>query len=204
MPASAVLGETIPIGVTVDNLGNRGVVADLLVTLSDASNGASLGRALVPRSFLSAGASVDLTFSWDTSGATLGEHVLIAVHHLLDDDGSNNSSSGIVALEPPLPSLNVGVVTDEPFVEDGDRLRFVVKVTFDGKRVGGAAVDIDVTTGNGNIRTLHGSTDDKGERKFRMKVDSSGDGCGTYTADVTASKSGFNGAIGSQTFEVEC
>lgn len=202
-PTSALQGEAIRVDVTVANVGNQGVAADILVTLADATDAVIIGRQTVAGG-LSAGDSATLTFSWDTAAATPGQHALTATHSLLDDVGTNNSLTSTLVVNEPGPALQVAVMIDDKALKDGDRARITVTVTAGPDPVDGAIVHLDVTTGNGSHRALDGSTDGQGEARFRMSVDSAEDGCGRYGVGATASKDGFVPTRGFAAFEVVC
>ncbi len=202
-PTSALRGEVMRVDVTVANVGNQGVAADILVTLADATDVVIIGRQTVAGG-LSAGASATLTFRWDTAAATPGHHALTATHHLLDDVGTNNSLTSTVVVNEPGPALHVAVITDDKALKDGDKARITGTVTAGHGPVDGAIVHLDVTTGNGSHRALDGSTDGQGEARFRMRVDSTADGCGRYAVGATASRDGFAPTGGSAAFEVLC
>ena len=108
-------------------------------------------------------------------------------------------------LDSPLDPLNVSVVTDdEEVLKDGDKVELTVTVGDGSNSVEGAAVHIDVTTGNGNRLALDGTTDGDGEAEFKIRVNAREDGCGKYTVDAIASKHEFNPGSGLVTYDVAC
>src|SRR3989449_418183 len=86
-PAAFTQGATVNVGVTVKNVGNQPVGA-FDVTLQEAPDGAPFAPQTVTS--LSAGAQTTLTFSWNTSGSTIGSHTLTTSHNLTDDNATNN------------------------------------------------------------------------------------------------------------------
>ena len=79
-PDSAAQGDVVDVIVKVKNLGNRDVTS-FDVTLSDQTASVVIDTQTITS--LAAGAEQTLTFTWDTAGVTLGEHILQAVHNLL-------------------------------------------------------------------------------------------------------------------------
>jgi len=92
-PASVVQGETVSVSVTVSNVGNQDVGSNILVTLT--VDGVALPGQTIAGG-LAAGASADLVFQWDTTGASIGSHVLEASHNVTDANTGNNSRSTTV------------------------------------------------------------------------------------------------------------
>jgi subtilisin len=95
-PTSVVQGDVVDVSVTVENVGNQDVTSDVTVTLSDNTDSVTIGTKTIAG--LTAGASATVTYSWDTSGASLGDHTLIASHDFADEDASNDSSSTVVTV----------------------------------------------------------------------------------------------------------
>jgi subtilisin len=87
-PSSAVQGEEVPVDVTVKNVGNWPVYSDIVVTLEDTSDIATIGNQTVSR--LNPGESTTLSYTWDTTTASLGNHTLTASHDVIDDNESND------------------------------------------------------------------------------------------------------------------
>jgi hypothetical protein len=105
-PSSASIGDIVSVDVTVDNAGNQDVVTNIEVTLTDAADGIAIGTMIV-NGGLTVGSTETVTFSWDTSGESEGNHLLTANHNFTDDDGSNNSGSTNVTLSVPGTSMHV-------------------------------------------------------------------------------------------------
>jgi len=96
-PASAIEGFTLDVAVTVENVGNQDVTGDISVDLQDETDGVSIGTQTILGG-LSAGTSTTLSYSWDTTGATLGDHILTATHNFVDDNVANDSESTTVTI----------------------------------------------------------------------------------------------------------
>ena len=106
-PSSVEEGASANIEVTVANVGNQNVTDNILVTLDDDTDGVEIGAYTITGG-LAAGASTVITFPWNTTGASLGDHNLTAWHDYSDDNAANDERSAIVAVieeqeEPPAP-----------------------------------------------------------------------------------------------------
>lgn len=141
-PATVTGGDVAPVTVTVSNSGNQDVAAAITVTLEDGTDGVVIGSQVV--NGLTAGASADLAFSWDTNGATFGDHLLVASHDFGDDVPTNDQAgTSVQVTDPSAPSgVHVGdldVVTSD----DGSSWSATVEVAVHGpshELVNGATV----------------------------------------------------------------
>lgn len=106
-PGSVTQGDLVDVTVTVENVGNQEVTADVNVTLTDETDGAAIGTLTIVGG-LAAGASTTLAFTWDTQAASLGDHVLRATHDLTDDEPANDAASATVRVVEESASLHVG------------------------------------------------------------------------------------------------
>ncbi len=106
-PTSVVQGAVVDVSVTVENVGNQDVTTDINVTLTDNTDGVTIGTQTISGG-LPAGASTTLTFSWDTSSASLGDHTLTASHDFADGDATNDSKSTTVTVTEPGATMHVG------------------------------------------------------------------------------------------------
>ncbi len=95
-PTSVTQGATVNVAVTTRNVGNQNVPATFDVTLQDATDGVTIGTQSVAG--LAPGASATRTFSWNTTGSTIGNHTLTASHSLTDDNADNNHASTTVTV----------------------------------------------------------------------------------------------------------
>lgn len=105
-PSAVVQGDNARVTVTVDNSGNQDVTSDIVVALTDETDGQTIGTQTV--SGLAAGASVDLEFIWDTNGASFGDHTLTAAHGQLDNNSANDQRSTTVTIMDASVALHVG------------------------------------------------------------------------------------------------
>jgi hypothetical protein len=115
-PASATQGQAVTVGVTLQNIGNQTVSGAFDVTLSDVTDNVTIGTRTVAAGF-AAGASTTLDFTWNTTGRSLGSHILQATHALADDNAGNDSRTTTVTLNQP-PSGNGTIHVGDL---DGDR-----------------------------------------------------------------------------------
>jgi len=101
-PSSVTQGDTVNVGVTVENQGVNEETFD--VTLSDTTGDVIIGVQSVT---LAVGEAKTVTFSWNTIDATLGDHILTASHDFADDDPSNDSKSTTVTVKEPTAGVTV-------------------------------------------------------------------------------------------------
>ncbi len=97
-PASVTQGGTVAAQVTVQNVGGQNVGSTFNVVLTDATAGVTIGTQSVTG--LAIGASATRSFSWNTTGATLGGHTLVAAQTFTDDNAANNQRSATVTVNP--------------------------------------------------------------------------------------------------------
>ncbi len=120
-----IVGHTVNIGVTVTNAGNLDA-GSFVVTLQDSTAGATIGTQTVTA--LAAGADKLVIFSWNATGAALGDHTLIATHDLSDDDAENNRLTTVVTVKPKPTDIAVTAITGPRSVLQGDTAHVVVTV----------------------------------------------------------------------------
>src|SRR5439155_25708607 len=135
-PGSVIVGHGINIGVTVTNVGNQNVANDIIVTLRDSTAGTTIGTQTIAG--LAAGAGTTLVFSWNTTGAALGGHILVATHALTDDNAANNRRSEVVNVNPKPTDIALTGISGPGSVAQGDTAHVVVTV----QNVG----EVDVTS----------------------------------------------------------
>jgi len=94
-PSTVEKGDSVSIDVTVENQGTYDETLD--VTLTDDTDTVNIGIQSVT---LASGASATVKFSWDTSDATLGDHILRADALLeTDSDPADNTKSIVVSVK---------------------------------------------------------------------------------------------------------
>ncbi|MCF7709168.1 MAG: S8 family serine peptidase [Verrucomicrobia bacterium] len=102
-PASVVVGEPVTINVSV---ANQGAFEETFnVVLKDDTDIEQIGSEPVT---LTVGGSTTLTFTWDTTGATIGDHTLTAAHNAVDNNPGNNSISTTVTVSEAVDTMHVG------------------------------------------------------------------------------------------------
>ena len=92
-------------------------------------------------------------------------------------------------------------MTDKPSYFNHNIAYITATVTDGTNPVSGAAAHMDLMTSKGNLVSSDTTTDANGIARFQYTVNSNR-GTGTYSAKVTASKSGYTSGIGSKTFTV--
>jgi hypothetical protein len=149
-PSSVIQGSTATIGVTVQNVGGQNVTSSFNVVLSDATAGVTIGTQTITG--LAIGANATPSFSWNTTGAALGGHTIVATQTFTDDNAANNQLSATVTVNPRPTDLAVASISAPAPVTQGDTAPVVVTV----QNVGGLDVttsfDVVLTDGtNGNV-----------------------------------------------------
>jgi hypothetical protein len=139
-PSSVTQGATANVLVTVQNVGNQPVGSSMDVTLTDVTGGTIIGTQTVPG--LAASASTTLTYNWNTTGASLGTHMLTASHNFTDDNAANNQRS---------TNVTIGSTSNVMHVGDLD----VVLATNSGTSW---AATIEITVHDANHTPLNGAT----------------------------------------------
>src|SRR6266566_678362 len=144
-PASVTQGNTPTISVTVQNVGGQDVSSSFNIVLTDATAGVTIGTQTVAG--LALGASATRYFNWNTTGATVGGHNLVATQSLADDSAANNERSTTVDITSAPADIAVVSVTAPSQVTVGDTAPVVVTV----QNVGGQDVtnnfDVVLTDG---------------------------------------------------------
>ena len=145
-PPSIPRGDSADVSVTVNNVGTEDVAIAFDVTVVDVTDGTPLGTQTVAG--LPAGGSTSVIFVWNTTGAALGSHTLVASHDLSsripdEADASNDSGSTTSTVTDPaaLDNIHIGDL-------DG--------LTFKNGKTWTAAVD--VTVHDANDTPINGAT----------------------------------------------
>ena len=151
-PAAATQGQTINVPVTVGNVGNQ-AVESFIVTLQDATAGVTIGTQTVTG--LPVSVSATLSFAWNTTGAALGSHTLVATHSMTDANAANNQRSATVTLNAPVLVMDVAVasLTGPASVGQGNPATFGVTVQNVGQLDVTASFDVILKDGAVTIAT---------------------------------------------------
>src|SRR5438552_1104848 len=106
-PARVTQGDTVPVVVTVQNVGGQDVTTSFDVVLTDGTaGGVTVGTQTIAG--LAVGASATRTVNWNTAGVATNGHILIATQQLADNDSTNNARAVAITVNPP-PSTDVAV-----------------------------------------------------------------------------------------------
>src|SRR5439155_878204 len=143
-PSAVVQNTTGNVAVTVKNFGNQDV-SSFDVTLQDTTAHVSVGTQTVEG--LVAGASKMLTFSWDLTSASLGDHTVIATHSLADDNSANNQRSAVVTVKPKPTDIAVTFITAPARVALGDTAHVIVTVKNAGEVDVSSSFNVELTDG---------------------------------------------------------
>lgn len=138
-------GHVVNVGVTMTNVGNQNVASSFDVTLRDATDGVTIGTLTV--NGLAAGASRFLTFSWDLTSSSLGDHALIATQSLTDDNAANNQQSATITVNPKPTDIAVTAITAPARVAAGDTAHVLVTVKNTGELDVSTSFDVELTDG---------------------------------------------------------
>src|SRR5256712_2115005 len=125
-PAAVTQGHVVNVGVTVANAGNQNVADSFQVTLRDATDGVTPGNPTVAG--LVPGANTLVVFSWNTTGAALGGHTLVATQSLSDDNAANNRLTSVVTVTPKPTDIALTGITGPRSVAQGDTAHVIVTV----------------------------------------------------------------------------
>jgi hypothetical protein len=107
-PRSVLQGDTAHVVVTVKNVGEVDVGASFDVVLTDGTaGGVTVGSQTVAG--LAIGATTTVDIPWNTAGAALNGHILIATQTLADDSSANNSIAIAINVNPPAPPAAIDV-----------------------------------------------------------------------------------------------
>ncbi len=114
-PGSATLGESVPVAVTVTNVGSAAAAGPIVVTLQDETDDVTIDEQTISGG-LAAGASTPLYYTWNTTGASIGGHTLTASHDYVDGNPGNDSRSTVVTVnQVPTPGAGTHIGDLDPF-----------------------------------------------------------------------------------------
>jgi hypothetical protein len=105
-PASVTKGATVNVTVTVRNVGNQAVASPLAVGLDDETDNVPIGVQTIAAP--APGTSSTLTFSWNTSDASVGPHTLRAAHDFADANLDNNQGTATTVVNAPSVGMHIG------------------------------------------------------------------------------------------------
>jgi hypothetical protein len=139
------------------------------------------------------------------TGGTVYKTLNIGAHTItasVTDSGGKTASDAItiVVQPPPAPALRVIVVTDKATYLNRNKVYITATVTDGINPVSGAPAYLDLTRPNGTRFSTETTTDASGIARFQYSINTKRDGTGTYTATVSAAKTGYNSGSGVVTF----
>jgi hypothetical protein len=112
-PSPVDQGDLVQVDVTVRNVGSE-AVGGFDVTLTDLTDGLPVLTQTIDG--LTAGTSTTLTYQWDTTGDSPGDHVLEAGHALTGDENPSNdaATTTVTVNEPTVPTPAPDVTGCDP------------------------------------------------------------------------------------------
>ena len=160
-PSPVTVGDTVPVTVTVQNVGGQDVTSSFNVVLTDGAAGnAVIGTQTIAG--VAAGASAKTTIVWNTAGVAIAGHILTATQKLPDANPNNNALA--IAVTVNAPSVHVGNI-DGVVASDVSTWSATVTITAHDNRhtpLNGVTVhgqwnstgsDIPCVTGDGGVAT---------------------------------------------------
>ena len=137
-PESVTQGDPVNVEVTIRNVGNEDVTDDIEVTLTDEADGGLIGTQTIAGG-LRPGNSTTLTYNWDTSGESIGDHTLTATHLFVDENAANDSRSTVVTVNdvappppPPAEGMHIGDLWKMSTSEGRTWSAYVIVTVHDG------------------------------------------------------------------------
>ena len=100
-------GRTVFVGAVVRNEGDQ-AIGSFNITMVDQTAGTTIGTATVPA--LGVGVTYSVSFSWNTTGASIGAHTLVASHDLIDANAANNTVARTIQITAPAPQPDPDLV----------------------------------------------------------------------------------------------
>jgi len=157
-PRSVFQGDTAHVVVTLQNVGEVNVTTPFAVELTDGTaGGAVVGSRTVPG--LAMGATTTADIAWNTAGAALSGHILIATQKLPDNKPTNDAIAIAITINPPVPpppaiDIAVTAVNAPGSVTQGSPATITVSVQNGGtQNVGNFDVVLTDQTGGTTIGT---------------------------------------------------
>ncbi len=200
-PASVVSGSVATIIVVAENAGNQ--PETFTVTLSEDMDNATIGSRVVS---LDAGASRNLSFSWNTSSSSEGNHTVKAEAGAVlgENNTENNAKTAVIAitLPPPQPKMHIAGV-DMATQRNGANIRAKATITVvdeSGNPVSGVNVsghwsgltidsDTGITDSSGKV-TVYSDWKKKAKGTFTFTVDNLVKSGMDYDSSADVAKSG--------------
>jgi parallel beta-helix repeat protein len=185
-PSTVGQGDPVFVDVTVENQGTYD--ESFTVTLTDTTDNMLIGSQDV---ILAAGASTTLSFSWDTTNATIGDHVLEAVASTVEgetDTADNSLTTTVNVVEKKALYVAIALDRDPPVYTRGETVYITATVTDGTYPVEGATVHITILTPRPISYGWDQTTDANGVTIFEFTPKWTGE----YTTWADASKEGYD------------
>ena len=161
-PGTVTLGSIAAITVSVANVGGQHVGGFDLV-LTDATAGVTIGTQAIPGMAL--GTNTTRSFNWNTTGAAVGSHTIVATHTLADGSPENNQSSATISVSAPSIDVAVSPLNVAATVTRGSTVSIGVTVQNTGGEAVGTTFSVvltdataGVTIGTQTVAGLAGGT----------------------------------------------
>lgn len=143
-PSSAIQGDDVSVEVTLQNTGGITVSEEVNISLENLTNGTEVGTQTINE--IEPGGTTTLTYSWNTDGASTGDHELQATHDYHDDNSENNTATATITLtEPQENDIAISDINAPSSATHGDEIDVEVTVENTGNQ---PASDINVTLEN--------------------------------------------------------
>ena len=181
-PSPVAEGDIVGVAVTVENQGTND--ESFMVTLTDTTDDREISSESVT---LVAGASTIITFSWDTTDAMIGDHILNAEAGVVDGetDTTDNSMTTTVTVDDALANVMHVSAIDMWYATAGRNYKIYTEVKIVDSlnaAVEGATVSLAMTLPNGGTAIGSGDTGPDGTVTF---VSDPTKLTGTYESVVT-------------------
>ena len=181
-PSPVAKGDMIDVAVTVENQGTY--LESFTVTLTDTTDSVEIGSESVT---LASGESTTITFGWDTTGATIGDHDLKAEADVVVDetDTADNSMYTTVTVEEAPDNLMHVSAIDMWHEKVGRNYKIYTKVTIvdsSDSAVEEATVSLNMISPTGGTASGSGDTGPDGTVTFVSEPTRL---TGTYKSEVT-------------------
>lgn len=184
-PLETTLGDLVSVSITVKNLGTYAETTT--VTLTDTTDNTLIDTQTI--SGLNAGTSNIVTFSWDTTGISIGDHNLLAETSVVE--GEENTSDNAMSTITAINEIQTGQIHIADIIMElqskGKNYNAFAYITIEdenGNTINGATVSGDWNFNNNYLNSASDTTDDTGLATLesdREKAQSSD----TFTITIT-------------------
>ena len=180
-PSSVLEGDVATITVQASNPGDYTESFD--VTVSESPDGVPIGTETVKN--LAAGASLTLTFTWDTAGASPGDHTLTATAGDVagETNLTNNSAEAVVKVHGPGVTMHVESIKMSAAPQGPRKVMATAVVTvFDEAAMPVSGATVHGSWSDATTADKKSVTNDAGQATFKSGLVKGG---GTFVFTVT-------------------